>query len=288
MLASCLAKVPIRLHTVAGLPLLETTGIKRKVLNFVEMLTYKCATKVYPNSNGLKNIILDNRFAKKEKLKTIANGSSNGIDTSYFNPQLFSIEEKKELKDKLNIKENDFVFIFVGRIVGDKGINELVAAFDKLSIENENVKLLLVGPFESDLDPLKKRTIAIIDDNKKIISTGFQKDVRPYFSIANILTFPSYREGFPNVVMQAGAMMLPSIVTDINGCNEIIIEGENGWIIPVKNEEALLDAMKNCFTGTNEFIKVKLNARKMIVDRYEQCVVWKAILEEYKSLEGNM
>ena len=288
MLASCLAKVPIRLHTVAGLPLLETTGIKKKVLNFVEMLTYKCATKVYPNSNGLKNIILDNRFAKKEKLKTIANGSSNGIDTSYFNPQLFSIEEKKELKDKLNIKENDFVFIFVGRIVGDKGINELVAAFDKLSIENENVKLLLVGPFESDLDPLKKRTIAIIDDNKKIIYTGFQKDVRPYFSIANILTFPSYREGFPNVVMQAGAMMLPSIVTDINGCNEIIIEGENGWIMPVKNEEALLNAMKNCFTLSNELIKVKLNARKMIVERYEQGVVWKAILTEYKSLKRNM
>ena len=288
MLASYLAKVPNRLHTVAGLPLLEAKGVKRKILNFVEKLTYKCATNVYYNSNGLKNIILDNRFVKREKLKVIANGSSNGIDTSYFNPQLFDVEEKKALKDKLNIKESDFVFIFVGRIVGDKGINELVVAFDKFSKENESIKLLLVGPFEADLDPLKKKTNAIISDNKKIISVGFQKDVRPYFSIADVLTFPSYREGFPNVVMQAGAMMLPSIVTDINGCNEIIIEGVNGWIIPVKDEEALSNAMKNCFTGSNEFINVKLNARKMIVDRYEQDVVWEAILEEYKSLEGNM
>jgi glycosyltransferase involved in cell wall biosynthesis len=288
MLAAKFAGVPNRLHTVAGMPLMESKGVKRKILNAVERLTYACATKVYPNSFGLKEIILANKFTKVSKLKVIANGSSNGIDTSYFNPKLFSKEENEILKTNLGIKKTDFVFIFVGRLVADKGINELIKVFNELSIENENVKLLLVGQFESDLDPVNKRTISIIDDNKKIISTGFQKDVRPYFSIANILTFPSYREGFPNVVMQAGAMMLPSIVTDINGCNEIIVEGENGWIIPVKNEVSLLNAMKNCFTLSNEFIKVKLNARKMIVDRYEQDVVWKAILTEYKSLGENI
>jgi glycosyltransferase involved in cell wall biosynthesis len=288
MLASYFAKASIRLHTVAGLPLIEASGFKRIVLNFVEKVTYSCATNVYPNSNGLKNIILDNGFAKKEKLKVIANGSSNGIDTSYFNPQLFEAEEKKALKDKLNIKESDFVFIFVGRIVGDKGINELVAAFDKLSKENEKIKLLLVGPFEADLDPLKKKTSVIINDNKQIIYVGFQKDVRPYFSIANLLTFPSYREGFPNVVMQAGAMGLPSIVTNINGCNEIMEHGENGWIIPVKDEEAILDCMQNCLINTEGLNRMSKNARKLILNRYEQKVVWEAILNEYKTLERNV
>ncbi len=288
MLSSFLARVPVRLHTVAGLPLMEVVGLKRIVLNFVEKLTYKCSTKVYPNSHSLKKIILNLKFTSENKLKVIGNGSSNGIDTSFFDPKLFSPKEKNKLKSELGIEKNDFVFIFVGRLVADKGINELVAAFNKLSKGNESLKLLLVGPFEADLDPLKKKTIGIINDNKQIISVGFQKDVRPYFSIADVLAFPSYREGFPNVVMQAGAMRLPSIVTDINGCNEIIIEGENGWIIPVKDEEALSNAMKNCFTGSNEFIKVKLNARKMIIDRYDQGVVWEAILTEYKSLEENM
>ena len=288
MLASYFAKVPIRLHTVAGLPLIETSGFKRIILNFVEKLTYQCSTNVYPNSYGLKKIILNNKFTSENKLKVIGNGSSNGIDTCYFDPELFSIEENEVLKTNLGIKKTDFVFIFVGRIVSDKGINELVEAFHKICLVKENIKLLLVGPFEDELDPLQKKTKLLINNNENIISVGYQNDVRPYFSISNCLVFPSYREGFPNVVMQAGVMNLPSIVSDINGCNEIINEGENGWIIPVKNEEALLNAMKNCFTLRNEFIKMKLNAKKSIVNHYEQKLVWEAILNEYKSLGKNI
>ncbi|WP_111709656.1 glycosyltransferase family 4 protein [Lutibacter citreus] len=290
MLAAKMANVPNRLHTVAGLPLLESIGIKRKVLNFVEKLTYSCATKVYPNSMGLKEIIIKNNFAKPLKLKVLANGSSNGIDTEFFNPQLFSVEKNEALKQELGIQKNDFVFIFVGRIVGDKGINELVAAFEELqnsALQTQKFKLLLVGPFEQDLDPLKKETIHSIKNNPSIISVGYQQDVRPYFAISDVLVFPSYREGFPNVVMQAGAMGLPSIVTNINGCNEIVVEGKNGWVIPVKNTEAILSAMRHCLINTTAFIKAKSNARIMIETRYEQQLVWEAILEEYKVLGMN-
>ena len=146
-------------------------------------------------------------------------------------PKLFSINDKEDLKTNLGIKDIDFVFIFVGRIVSDKGINELVEAFDKISLVEENIKLLLVGPFEDELDPLQKKTKLLINNNDKIILVGYQNDVRPYFSISNCLVFPSYREGFPNVVMQAGAMKLPSIVSDINGCNEIIENNINGLVI---------------------------------------------------------
>ena len=284
MLASYLAGVSNRLHTVAGLPLLEAVGVKRKVLNFVEKLTYACATKVYPNSYGLKTIILNNKFTKKRKLKVIANGSSNGIDTSYFNPNHFSLEENKNLKLQLNINDNDFVFIFVGRIVSDKGINELVASFSKLVKENNNVKLLLVGPFEEELDPLKKQTLAEIETNKNIIYVGYQNDVRPYFSISDVLVFPSYREGFPNVVMQAGAMGLPSIVSNINGCNEIIEDNVNGLIIAIKDIEAIYNAMNKMLLTNN----MKENTRKIIEERYEQKVVWQALLKEYKTLEKNV
>ena len=288
MLASYFASVPYRLHTVAGLPLLEATGLKRKVLNAVEKITYNCATNVYPNSYGLKKIILDNRFVNKEKLKVIGNGSSNGIDTSYFDPKLFSIKDKEVLKTNLRIKNTDFVFIFVGRIVSDKGINELVASFEKLSSKNKNVKLLLVGPFEEKLDPLKEKTTLIIKHNKQIISVGYQKDVRPYFAIANALTFPSYREGFPNVVMQAGAMELPSIVSDINGCNEIIENNLNGWIVPAKDTEVLFDAMQNCLINQQQVLEMAAQSREMITSRYEQQKVWYAILTEYQSLKKNV
>lgn len=288
MMAAKLAGVPNRLHTVAGLPLLEIEGKKRTLLDFVEKLTYRCATHVYPNSKGLRDIIIQNNYCLPEKLKVIANGSSNGIDTNYFNPEIFTSQQTTSLKNELGIMPNDFVFIFVGRLVKDKGINELVNAFQKLHSKYNTIKLLLVGDYETHLDPLFPETLEVIAANNAILTTGFQYDVRPYFAIADALVFPTYREGFPNVVMQAGAMGLPSIVTNINGCNEIIIESENGKIIPVKNEKAIFDAM-NSFIENDSMLEImRQNARKMIVNRYEQNVVWKAILEEYNSFENNV
>lgn len=285
MLAAKLANVPIRLHTVAGLPLLEAKGFKRKILNYVEKLTYSCANRVYPNSYGLKAIIEQEKFTSKNKIKVIGNGSSNGIDTNYFDPNNIDINTKKALKNKLQISEKDFIFIFIGRIVGDKGINELVEAFSKLNLEKDSIKLLLVGPTEDELDPIKDNVKKIIKENNNIITTGYQEDVRPYFSIANLLTFPSYREGFPNVVMQAGAMGLPCIVTNINGCNEIIMDDFNGSIIEVKNVNMLYNKMKDYLLGPEEYQKIKSNTRKVILEKYQRAVFLNALLKEYKTFE---
>ncbi len=286
MIAAKLASVPIRLHTVAGLPLLEIKGFKRRVLNKVEKLTYACATRVYPNSLRLSKIIEKSRFCGPEKLKVIVNGSSNGINTEYFAPQLFSNDS--DLKLKLGIKSDNFVFIFVGRLVGDKGINELIRAFEIFQKNHQNCNLLLVGDYELELDPLKYETLKILETNDNIISVGFQSDVRPFFSISDCLIFPSYREGFPNVVMQAGAMGLPCIVTDINGCNEIIEEGLNGTLIPVKNIEAIIEKMKLMFLNKTYYMHLRKNARNMIVNRFEQKLFWKALLSEYKQLVSNL
>jgi glycosyltransferase involved in cell wall biosynthesis len=285
MIAAKIAGVQIRLHTVAGLPLLEVNGFKRRILNTVEKLTYACATNVYPNSLGLRRIIEKCGFCSSEKLKVIANGSSNGINTKYFDPNLFSNDS--DLKEKLGIKSNNFVFIFVGRLVGDKGINELVKAFDIFQINHQNCNLLLVGDYETHLDPLKQETLKIIETNENIISVGFKSDVRLYLAISNCLVFPSYREGFPNVVMQAGSMGLPCIVTNINGCNEIIIEGINGTIIQSKNIDELTDAMQKMFEDKVWRTKMKKNAREMIVSRYSQVLVWTTLLAEYKKLIDN-
>jgi len=288
MIAAKLAGVPLRLHTVAGLPLLETKGIKRTILNWVEKLTYACATKVYPNSHGLQEIIVEEKFCAPSKLQVLGNGSSNGIDTDHFNPELFATEQNLALRRQLNIAPNDFVFVFVGRIVTDKGINEMVVAFVQHQILHPTSKLLLVGDYEADLDPLLPNTLHAIQTNDAIITTGFQSDVRPYLALSNALVFPSYREGFPNVVLQAGAMGLPSIVTNINGCNEIIQEGKNGVLVPTKNSEKLTLALNNFVEDANTFLQLQNHSRTSITARFKQQVIWEALLNEYSQLLGNV
>ncbi|WP_456441531.1 glycosyltransferase family 4 protein [Psychroserpens sp.] len=283
MLAAKLAGVKHRFHTVAGMPLLVVTGPKRVLLNFVEKLTYKCATKIFPNSFGLKDIILKEGFATDKKLSVIGQGSSNGIDIDHFNRALLKEADLENLKQKLNI-DQQFVYTYVGRLVTDKGINELVAAFE-IVVKNHNAKLILVGWRESELDPLLAETEAILKQNEHIIQVGYQPDVRPYFAIADVLVFPSYREGFPNVVLQAGAMQVPSIVTDINGCNEIIRDGENGLIIPVKSKQAIVNAMEYIIQNPEIHQMMRTQSRQIIVNNYKHTYIWDELLKEYRKTD---
>jgi glycosyltransferase involved in cell wall biosynthesis len=236
----------------------------------------------------LRDLIIKNEYCPPTKLKVLANGSSNGIDTSYFDATHFSEDQKSSLKQDLGIKSSDFVFIFVGRIVSDKGINELISAFSEIQEYKTNIKLLLVGPYEQELDPLKEETLNQINANKSIFSVGYQDEVRPYFAISDCLVFPSYREGFPNVVMQAGAMGLPCIVSDINGCNEIIEDTKNGYIIPVRDKEAVKETLIRILENQEEYSKMQQNAREMIVSRFDQKIMWESILQEYRNFEAKM
>ncbi|WP_019539658.1 glycosyltransferase family 4 protein [Proteiniphilum acetatigenes] len=293
MVAAKLCGVPHRVYTVTGLRFETATGSFRRLLILMEKITCACATKVIPEGNGVASTLRNEKITRKP-LKKILNGSINGIDCSSFSPALYTEKDRQEFRRTLGIQSCDFVFIFVGRLVKDKGINELVASFCRLeerytlSVNKQikNLKLVLVGSVEQELDPLEPETLETIQVNSNIISVGFQKDVRPYFAISDALVFPSYREGFPNVVMQAGAMGLPSIVTDINGCNEIIIEGKNGVIIPPKNEQAIYDKMLYFLDNPEEVNRMTSNARECITSRYEQRNVWEALLKEYQSLTG--
>lgn len=282
MIASWITRVPVRLHTVAGLPLMEATGAKRKILDWAEWLTYCCAVKVYPNSKSLKEFIIQNDFCKPGKLKVIGNGSSNGIDTNYFSLNSSISDQANQLKKDFLITDINFVFIIIGRLVKDKGIEELVEAFLSLNNSYPDTKLLLVGPFEHERDPLSNNCLQAISNNKAILTAGYQKDVRPYLAISQALVFPSYREGFPNVPMQAGCFDLPCIVTNINGCNEIIENEKNGLIIPVKDAAALRNSMERMLTDKSLYSQLKANSRKMIVDRYEQSHFWSLLLNEYQ------
>ncbi len=281
MLAGKLARVPIRIHTFTGLIFPSKRGLMQRLLIAMDRLLCWSATHIYPEGEGVKKDLISYQITDKP-LRVLANGNVNGIDTLHFSPAQVQNDQKMQLRQELGVLPDDFVFVFVGRLVGDKGINELVSAFSESDIPK--AKLLLVGGEERDLDPLKAETITEMERNPNIISVGFQKDVRPYLAISHCLAFPSYREGFPNVVMQAGAMALPSIVSDINGCNEIVIEGENGLIVPAKNQSELKKAMCRIWEDSALYLRLRENSRRLITSRYEQSVVWDALLEEYHTI----
>ena len=279
MLAAWLCRVPNRIYTVTGLRFETTSGFMRFVLKTMERITCFCATKVIPEGNGVKATLLKERITRKPMQK-IHNGNINGIDLDWYNQSV----EVMQCAEQIKGDSNDFTFVFVGRIVRDKGICELVEAFTRLSAEYAAVQLMIVGNFEDKLDPLPIHTREILDSCSNIILVGYQNDVRPYLAASDVLVLPSYREGFPNVILQAGAMGLPVIVSDVNGSDEVIDQGVNGIIVPKYDIESLYYAMASLVNDYERTKQMSEVARKMIADRFDQRDVWAATVEMYNSL----
>ena len=287
MVSAWITRVPVRLHTLAGMPLMEAKGLKKFILKFIEKITCSCAHRIYPNSLGLHNYVIENKLCSSRKIQVLGNGSTNGINVNHFDPEkVFEDDEKRNsFRESLNISSEDFIFCFVGRIVKDKGIKELVKAFEQMkSLSTKSSKLLLVGPIGNDRDSLGEDVEVFLSSCPDIILAGRHDDIRPFLAISDVFVFPSYREGFPNVVLQAGAMGLPCIVSDINGNNEIIVPGSNGILVPPKMISPLKEAMLLLISDNNMRIELANQAREMIVSRYLQNPLWKLLLKEYQSL----
>lgn len=275
MLAAWLCHVPVRIHTFTGLVWPTATGVKRRILMTTDWITCACATHVIPEGKGVLND-LKNEGITKKPMKVLGYGNVMGVDMQRFSPTRINV-----LKDA-----SVFTFVFVGRIVSDKGINELVSAFVKLNEKYKSTKLVLVGSYEHDLDPVSDVTLQQIDNNDAIDACGLKlgDDLLKKYAAADCFVMPSYREGFPNTVLEAGAMGLPSIVTDINGSREIIENGINGIIIPPKDANALYEAMELMLTDDIAREKMQNNARPMIESRFERNFVQKCQIEFYKEV----
>lgn len=281
MLAAWITRVPCRVHTFTGLVWPTSTGLKRRILMATDWLTCACATHIIPEGRGVMND-LQSHITKKP-MKVLGYGNVRGVDMEKFSRRTEVEDMAKGIKT-----EGIFTFIFVGRIVGDKGINELVSAFAELHKKYEKTRLLLVGRFEKELDPLKAETLNVIDKHISIELLGpkYGDELLAYYAASDCFVFPSYREGFPNTVMEAGAMGLPSIVTDINGSREIIIDGKNGVIIPSKDVEALYHAMEEIITNSDKTKEYADNAREMIASRFERGFVCKCLYDFYEEICG--
>lgn len=279
MMAAWICRVPVRLHTFTGLVFPTATGLTQKILVFTDRLTCACATHIVPEGEGVRNDLTSYRITAKP-LKVLGHGNVRGIDLERFDP---SLPEVMDSAAKIR-KEGVFTFIFIGRLVRDKGINELVSAFTELNREIPATRLILVGEQESELDPLSPETLENISGCASIEAVGRQNDVRPWLAASDALAFPSYREGFPNVVIEAGAMGLPSIVTEINGSREIVSHGVNGVIIPPRDRDALLAAMRNMIGQREDTAKMATAARPMVTGRFEQSFVRKCLKDYYKEI----
>jgi glycosyltransferase involved in cell wall biosynthesis len=283
MLAAYFARVPIRLHTIAGLPWSIERGFKKKVLKLVEKLTVSASSKVFVNSKNLL-FYLKSENIKGSKINLLGSGTSNGIDTNYFSN---STEVKQNVEHLLidnDINPNSFVWLFVGRVVKDKGIQELIEAFVKIQEKFPDDLLWIVGNEEPDLDPIDQMYRHILNYNKSIKLFGFQKDVRPFYSAANILAFPSYREGFPNVPMQAALMDCGLILSNINGCNEIVSHQVSGLLVQPKSSKDLFEKMLFARENEKSIHQYKQLAKQHILSNFNQDVVWKSLLNEYVNL----
>ncbi len=270
MVAAFFARVPVRIHGVTGMPFQEAKGIKAKLLYTTEFITYWCSSHIIPNSFGLKTFITENFPSSRRKISMIGFGSSNGINCHYFSPNSVSEELKNRLRNDCQIEPSQFVFSFVGRIVKDKGIQELLDAFLLLSRNNPNIMLLVIGPHRSEDDPLDDDYFQILNNHKQIRYVGLQKDIRPYLSISDVFVFPSYREGLPGAIMQAFAMSLPVISTNIIGSNELIFPNETGLLVEVKNSQALYEAMNEFYLNRYNLEKMGRKGREIMIQRYSQ------------------
>jgi len=283
MIASWMARIPCRIHNVVGLPHLEATGIKKMILVMTEKITYFFASHLYSNSKNLATIV--SKLSKKN-IGVIGQGSVNGVDTKVFQQSL-SDKEKDSIRRSLSFSKKDFVITYIGRIVNDKGINELLGAFIKLSKEFSYVKLLLIGDYYSETDAISDTKKRIIYEHHAIKYLEFQEDIKNYLEISNLFVLPSYREGLPNVLIEAGSYGIPLVATNINGCNEIIENEENGLLVEKKNTKSLYHAIHRLIEDEKFYNKVKSNVRKSIVDKYEQKYFWDSLIKEFQKIENN-
>ena len=280
MVAAQMAGVPNRIYTVSGLRYQTATGLVRWILMNAERIACRAATIVIPEGNGIRKALEQDRITDKP-MRLIHHGNINGVNTDYFCKSRVDV---KGLKGQLGLDEDDFIFIFIGRIVKDKGITELALAMKRLSADHRKVKLLLVGDWELKYGSVAPECVSFLKESPHVVNVGFVKDVRPYLAISQVLVHPSYREGFPNVVLQAGAMELPCIVTDIEGSNEIIEDGYNGRIVPSHDADQLYQMMAWFLNHPTEMESMGVHARNKVERNFRQIDVWNAWKDFYLGL----
>jgi len=281
MLAGYLTGVRERVYFRHGIIYETSSGLKRLLLKNIDRLSGRLATKVVCVSNDVKAISIEDKLNSASKNIVLGLGTCNGIDVyDKYNPSNYSQIFRADFKNELGIEQNDIIIGYVGRLVKDKGINELILSWTILTKKFNNLKLLLVGPIE-ERDPINEDSKRIINDDPNIIYTDFVLDSAPFFSIMDIFILPTYREGFPTVSLEASSMELPILITRATGCSEAIIEGETGFFID-NTVDSIVNGVSAYLADEEIRISHGVNGRRFVVNNFEEKKVWEEIKDKLK------
>lgn len=278
MIAGFLAGVSSRVYFRHGIFFETTAGIKRILLKNIDRLSGTLATNVVCVSHAVQDISEREKLNSPQKNIILGLGTCNGIDVKgRFNPENYANESEK-LRDKLGINANDFVVGFVGRLVKDKGINELVEAWRIFSSRYKNVKLLLVGPLEVR-DPISEKTKLTIENTPSIICTGNVSETPLYYTAMDVFILPTYREGFPTVALEASSMKIPVLITNATGCAEAVIDTKTGFFITTETED-IIEKLELLMNNSQLRISMGENGYKFVGENFEQTKIWDIIDEK--------
>jgi glycosyltransferase involved in cell wall biosynthesis len=281
-LASWRAKVPVRLYLMWGLYYVTQTGFKKFIFKTIERIVCSCSTAIAPDSKGNVKFAIEEGLCTSDKIGVVGHGSANGVDTQRFDPRRLA-EDGKKIRHELHIPDNAIVFGSIAAIVGDKGVNELIEAFVIVAQKHPDVYLLYIGQ-TTEKDPVKNSTLETIKSHPRIINLGWQTEPEKYMAAMDTFVLPTYREGFGVVNVEASAMELPVISTNVPGPKESIIDWETGLLVPARAVTPLVEAMKRLLGNRDLGKRLGVAGRQRVLKCYEQKQLWQAIVKHRQRL----
>ena len=279
-LAGRAAHIPVRIHTYTGQVWVELHGLMRWMTRESDKLIARLNTHCYADSYSQRNFLVDERIVDAQRISVLGEGSLSGVDLERFDPTL-PTWRRAETRKRLGLAETSVVIIFVGRVTRDKGVTELIEAFRTLQQRYKDIDLVLAGPYESIRDTLPTGSLKELSTNTHIHSVGFASRPEEYLAIADVFCLPSYREGFGSVVIEAGAMNLPSVATRVTGLVDSVVDGETAILVPPKDAIALARALKEMIESADLRHQMGRAARQWVVQHFDAAVINRAVVDEY-------
>ena len=285
-IASTMARVPVRLHTFTGQPWVELVGWRRRVPRFCDRLTAMLATQVYADSPSQRDFLIAEGLVPPEKILVVGSGSIAGVDLRRFSRTTWSEDMTRKTRGELGIPDNATVIVFVGRVTRDKGVVELISAFNELAASNSGLHLVLVGPLEPERDPLPAPALDLMQRHDRIHAIGFAPTPEKYLAAADIFCLPSYREGFGTVAVEAAALGLPTVVTEIVGLVDAVESGVTGLTVPPKDVAALAAALRELAGSVGRRAALGEAGRQRVHRLFDAAIINRGVVAEYFRLAG--
>jgi glycosyltransferase involved in cell wall biosynthesis len=284
MLASNLAGVPHRIHSITEMP--AHTKEPQKGLNFIEKWTYNNASLLWVNSSGMLTYLTSNSGVEASKFRLLGSGSTLGVDLEKFNRQVLKENHLVAATMRILPGENDFIILAVGKLTKGKGVEDLVAAFVKSKIVSRS-KLVLIGPFDQEKDPVNQETMQVIREHPRLVQLDWTDHVAHYLALADVLVQASHEEGFSNVLLEAAAMQVPIICSNCIGNTSFIKQQKTGLVFPIGEVTVLKEALEFAFVKREALTNYAEALFEEVQEKFDRKVMQQLQLEAYRQLEKN-